>query len=437
MKKSMKKPLALLMAVCLMAALGTFPTKAAQVVLPSSALADLSNNCPNTGIMIPEAFDPLVHTYLLTVASWVSRVIFTPVSADPQAVITVGGASVPSGQPSQVINMTDAPQLVNISVTAPSGEVSVYSVFLQRRPSEQRNSLSAGYLMGMTENDGKTYLNLDLVSLTMIEGNVPGFVNETAGDAAQYPLSPSCIFFDGSGDGAQPYMSAQEFKSRLKLDGSELFYVVFIQDEIRAVLPYDGHELQALRLTPAPDAAPAVSFVRVTPAPDGQRVPLHEGDMGTPVSDLQKALQARGYYTGEIDGMYGTGTTEAVLSFQSDNKLLRDGIAGVDTQRLLFASPRPTVSPQHTKTGSFVLVTPSPTGEYVTLQEGEMGELVINLQQALKDNGYFKGAVDSFYGPDTKEAIMAFQEFHGLPQDGIASPATQMVLFQGKFPEKS
>ncbi|NLA53339.1 MAG: hypothetical protein GX858_03130 [Clostridiales bacterium] len=433
----MKKSLALLMAVCLMAALGTFPTKAAQVVLPTSALAGLSNNCPNTGIMIPEAFDPLVHTYLLTVASWVSRVIFTPQSADPQAVITVGGAAVPSGQPSQVINMTDAPQLVNISVTAPSGEVSVYSVFLQRRPSEQRNSLSAGYLMGMTENDGKTYLNLDLVSLTMIEGNVPGFVNETAGDTAQYPLSPSCIFFDGSGDGAQPYMSAQEFKSRLKLDGSELFYVVFIQDEIRAILPYDANGLQALRLTSAPDATPIASFVKVTPAPGGDLVTLHEGEMGTPVSDLQKALQSVGYYTGEVDGMYGPDTTNAVLNFQNANKLLQDGIAGDDTQKLLFGAAPATAEPQHTKTGSFVLVTPSPTGEYVTLQEGEMGELVINLQQALKDNGYFKGAVDSFYGPDTKEAIMAFQECHGLSQDGIASPATQKVVFQGKFLEKS
>ena len=433
----MKKTLALLMAVCLIAALGTFPALATQVVLPASALAGLTHNCPNTGIMIPEAFDPMVHTYLLTVASWVSRVVFTPLSADPQSVITVNGAAVASGQPSQVIGMTDTPQMVTISVTAPSGEASVYSVFLQRRPSEQRNSVSAGYLMDMIEKDEKTYLSLDLVSLTFVQGNVAGFVNETVGDIQQYPLSKNCIFFDSSQNDAKLLSSAQEFKSHLKLDGSELFYVVFIQDEIRAILPYDANGLQALRLTAAPDATPIASFVRVTPAPGGDLVTLHEGEMGTLVTDLQKALQSIGYYTGEVDGMYGADTTNAVLNFQNANKILQDGIAGADTQRLLFGYIKATVMPQDTTTGKFVIVTPSPLGEYVTLKEGDMGELVTNVQQALKDNGYFKGLVDSFYGPDTKEAILAFQAYHGLPQDGIASPATLLVLFEGKYPEKS
>lgn len=433
----MNKLFALILVLCLSAALSVMPAQASQEVLPPSALAGLSHSSPDTGIMIPEAFDPLVHTYLLTVGSRVSGVTLIPQAADPLAAITVDGAAVASGQPSQAIPLTNAPRLVSIAVRAHSGEVSVYSVFLQRRPEEQRNIVLAGYLMDMTEKYGKFTLSLDPVSLIGSEGDVPGFVNETAGDIMQYPLSDNCIILAGSQDGTQLFMSAQEFKSRLRQDGSELFYAVLIREEIRAVLPYDDHELQPLSGTAAPDAVPTASFVSVTPAPDGKPITLHEGDMGGPVSDLQKALKAKGYYTGEIDGMYGTGTTEAVLSFQSDNKLLRDGIAGVDTQRLLFASPRPTVSPQHTKTGSFVLVTQSPTGEYVTLQEGDMGELVTNLQQALKDNGYFKGIVDSFYGPDTKEAIGAFQEVHGLPSDGIASPATQMVLFQGKFPEKS
>lgn len=63
-----------------------------------------------------------------------------------------------------------------------------------------------------------------------------------------------------------------------------------------------------------------------------------------------------------------------------------------------------------------------------------MGELVTNLQQALTDQGFFKGIIDSFYGPDTKEAISAFQKYHGLSQDGIANPATQLVLFEGMYP---
>ena len=62
------------------------------------------------------------------------------------------------------------------------------------------------------------------------------------------------------------------------------------------------------------------------------------GSRGNEVSSIQKALKNRGYYTGAIDGIYGTGTKNAVINFQRDNGLSADGIAGKRTLAALGIS---------------------------------------------------------------------------------------------------
>ena len=102
----------------------------------TTLLRSLTHNCPNTGIMLPETFNPYQTTYLLTVASWVSRPTFTPVAMDPGASIYVNGQYVCSGETSQVIPMTDTPQAVTIQVSNGTGSTT-YTIYLQRRPSER------------------------------------------------------------------------------------------------------------------------------------------------------------------------------------------------------------------------------------------------------------------------------------------------------------
>ena len=71
---------------------------------------------------------------------------------------------------------------------------------------------------------------------------------------------------------------------------------------------------------------------------------LRVGSTGSDVSDLQARLYDLGYYTGTIDGKYASGTQEAVTEFQSRNGLTADGIAGRQTQDLLYsASAQPKV----------------------------------------------------------------------------------------------
>ncbi len=52
------------------------------------------------------------------------------------------------------------------------------------------------------------------------------------------------------------------------------------------------------------------------------------GSYGDEVRKIQERLSNWGYYSGEIDGIYGSGTVASVKKFQQKNGLKADGIAG-------------------------------------------------------------------------------------------------------------
>ena len=55
------------------------------------------------------------------------------------------------------------------------------------------------------------------------------------------------------------------------------------------------------------------------------------GSNGEEVKQIQQKLKDWGYYTGNVDGIFGSGTYEAVKKFQQNNGLSADGIAGSQT----------------------------------------------------------------------------------------------------------
>jgi N-acetylmuramoyl-L-alanine amidase len=55
------------------------------------------------------------------------------------------------------------------------------------------------------------------------------------------------------------------------------------------------------------------------------------GSRGSEVTQIQTKLKRWGYYSGSIDGIYGTQTVAAVKKFQQKNGLTVDGIAGTKT----------------------------------------------------------------------------------------------------------
>ena len=55
------------------------------------------------------------------------------------------------------------------------------------------------------------------------------------------------------------------------------------------------------------------------------------GSRGTEVRNIQTRLKDWGYYSGSVDGIYGTATRNAVIKFQKKHNLTADGIAGPAT----------------------------------------------------------------------------------------------------------
>ncbi|MBQ8537679.1 MAG: peptidoglycan-binding protein [Clostridia bacterium] len=64
---------------------------------------------------------------------------------------------------------------------------------------------------------------------------------------------------------------------------------------------------------------------------------LRTGSTGTQVKKLQQALKDLGYLNGSVDGSYGSATQKAVRTFQSQNSLTADGIAGKNTLQKLYS----------------------------------------------------------------------------------------------------
>lgn len=94
-----------------------------------------------------------------------------------------------------------------------------------------------------------------------------------------------------------------------------------------------------MRLTPTPlPQMPDSVWAEVIDASEPTPEPaLSNGSQGEKVEELQKRLQALGYYTGEIDGQFGPGTREAVVAFQKNNGLDADGLAGTETLKVLYS----------------------------------------------------------------------------------------------------
>lgn len=59
------------------------------------------------------------------------------------------------------------------------------------------------------------------------------------------------------------------------------------------------------------------------------------GSRGSEVTQIQTKLKRWGYYSGNVDGIYGTQTVNAVKYFQRKNGLTADGIAGPATLKAM------------------------------------------------------------------------------------------------------
>lgn len=138
---------------------------------------------------------------------------------------------------------------------------------------------------------------------------------------------------------------------------------------------------------------------------------LQQDSQGPEVTDLQYILKLQGgkqeFDPGSVDGAFGAKTKASVIKFQKSKGLTADGIVGKKTWEAFgFQWPN------------------KASGDF--LQEGEKGEAVKQLQQALKSKNLYSGAIDGVFGPNTKASVIKIQK-SGTPSSntvGIVGPIT-------------
>lgn len=149
-------------------------------------------------------------------------------------------------------------------------------------------------------------------------------------------------------------------------------------------------------------------------APEAPDMPMvYWGCTGDAVKTLQEKLNAKGFDSGNVDGIFGAKTYAAVTAFQKANSLGVDGIVGKLTWAKLYDATPVSVTP----------VTTQPM-----LRTGSRGDAVRKLQELLNAKGYTCGNVDGIFGSKTYAAVLEFQKANSLGVDGIVGPLTWAKL---------
>lgn len=104
------------------------------------------------------------------------------------------------------------------------------------------------------------------------------------------------------------------------------------------------------------------------------------GSRGEEVRKIQQKLKNWGYYSGGVDGIYGTQTQNAVKSFQRKNGLTADGIAGKSTLNAMGISSGSSSSGKFTSNDIYLLakvIAAEARGESYTGQVA-VGAVILN-----------------------------------------------------------
>lgn len=150
-----------------------------------------------------------------------------------------------------------------------------------------------------------------------------------------------------------------------------------------------------------------------------------EGVDSARILAAEQALYALGYHDDDFNAQLDAATQSALRAFQTANGLEPTGELDARTLEALGSGTAVTCYDYLTSLAS----------EYANLpilQMGSSGESVRDMQQRLRDLGYFSGACDGVYGEATQSAVQRFQMAHGLSETGMADCSTQLRLTMGE-----
>lgn len=135
---------------------------------------------------------------------------------------------------------------------------------------------------------------------------------------------------------------------------------------------------------------------------------LNPGDKGEDISALQAKLKELEYYNyGSITGYYGPVTKASVEKFQRTHGLSVSGAMDSKSLELLYSG----------------------SARYYTMYQGDSSDDIRNMQDRLRELGYFNTNSTGYYGPITLNAVKMFQEANGLAVDGKAGKNTRAALY--------
>ncbi|MBU9721405.1 MULTISPECIES: peptidoglycan-binding protein [Bacillaceae] len=162
------------------------------------------------------------------------------------------------------------------------------------------------------------------------------------------------------------------------------------------------------------------------------------GDESTKVETVQTYLKELGYYVGDLDGIYGAKTKEAVKHYQRENGLSIDGVVGTDMVSHLIGTKHivsDTTQPDHfneiyqpEQLSHSVYISQQSSLEKSKkdkekrsyFQKGDKHNNIKVLQDKLQKAGYYHGPKDGIYGYGTEQAVILLQQDQGLSIDGLA-----------------
>ncbi|SCJ91682.1 peptidoglycan-binding protein [Neobittarella massiliensis] len=168
--------------------------------------------------------------------------------------------------------------------------------------------------------------------------------------------------------------------------------------------------------------------------------PLRLGSSGYDVTVIQNQLNRirRNYPSipviNPVDGQFGSGTEAAVRAFQKAFNMTQDGIVGKGTwYKISYIYVAVKKLAELGSEGEDIDVPDSPPSS--VLREGDTGDGVKVVQYVLKSVAQFYDeipdlAVDGIFGPGTTTSVKAFQQYFGLPTDGIVGQETWNKLIQ-------
>lgn len=172
--------------------------------------------------------------------------------------------------------------------------------------------------------------------------------------------------------------------------------------------------------------APVYGTAEYESAVVSQYTTLQRGAVGSAVYALQHRLEELGYPISELTGVYDEETERAVELFYETYGLEPQPIAYIAMQQQLYSEG----ALRYSEGGE----TQTVEVDENTLTIGNVGTLVMQLQERLVELGYMTSTPSGIYDEETAAAARLFEEACGMEPTGTMSYAVQAFLLSDQAP---